>query len=432
MDNSSSIKNLNLNQNLKIAIIGLGYVGLPLSITFANKYKVIGFDKSIERIEDLKNGFDRNNELNKSNLENKNISFSSDEKDLDDVNIFIITVPTPVDSLNQPDFKYLIDATNLISKFLKKNSFIIYESTVYPGATEEVCLPIILKSTELIFNKDFFLGYSPERVNPGDKEKTIKDIIKITSGSSEYATNFIDKLYSSVISAGTFKVDSIKVAEAAKLIENIQRDVNIALINELSKIFYKLNIDTNEVIEASSTKWNFHKYKPGLVGGHCIGIDPFYMSYLCQKIDHNPVIIASGRKINDSMARDAANRFFNLLNKKFQISNFKILIIGITFKENCNDIRNSKVFDLINSLKDLGCLVDVTDEVVDSKIILEKKDLNLLLNPPKNTYDGIILAVPHLIYLNRGINYLKSFGKKDHIFFDLRGVFKKNQSDLRL
>ena len=360
------------------------------------------------------------------------INFSSEEIDLEDINIFIITVPTPVDSLNQPDFKYLIEATNLISKFLNKNSFVIYESTVYPGATEEVCLPIILKSTNLTLNKDFFLGYSPERVNPGDKDKTIRDIIKITSGSCEYASNFVDQLYSSVVSAGTFKVNSIKVAEAAKLIENIQRDVNIALINELSKIFYKLNIDTNEVLEASSTKWNFHKYKPGLVGGHCIGIDPFYMSYLCQKFDHNPVIITSGRKINDSMAKDAANRFFNLLNKNFQSSSFRVLIIGITFKENCNDIRNSKVFDLINMLKDLGCLVDVTDQIVDSKIIFEKKNLSLIKNPSKNFYDGIILAVPHEVYVNRGINYLKSFGKKDHLFFDLRGVFKINQSDLRL
>ncbi len=432
MKKNNTIKIPSIDSNLYIAVIGLGYVGLPLALAFAEKYKVIGFDLISKRINELKSKVDRNCEIDKNELDNKNIKFTANEKDLENVNIFIVTVPTPVDKNNKPDFTCLIDATKLVSKYISKNGYVIYESTVYPGATEEICVPIISEISKLNFNTDFFVGYSPERVNPGDKTKTLKDIIKLTSGSSPEAANFVDELYSSIISAGTFKVKSIKLAEAAKLIENIQRDVNIALVNELSKIFFRLGIDTNEVITASSTKWNFQKYYPGLVGGHCIGVDPYYMSFLCEKLKYEPKLIASGREINDSMAKDLAIRIYDLLNKKLKNNSYIVLVIGLTFKENCNDIRNSKVFDLVKSLNNFGCKVDVIDENVDQEFINKEHELNLIRNPKLNYYDGVVLAVPHNIYVDKGVNFIRSFGKKEHLFFDLKGVFKIEESDLRM
>ncbi len=410
----------------------MGYVGLPLALTFASKYKVIGFDLQKKRINELQNNFDRNKDIESYNLSNKNISYTSNEKKLLEVNVFIIAVPTPVDINNKPDFSCLINATKLVSNYLQKNSVIIYESTVYPGATEEICLPLILRKSNLTLNRDFFLGYSPERINPGDKEKTVSDIIKVTSGSNEESAEFIDNLYSSVIKAGTYKADSIKVAEAAKVIENIQRDVNIALFNELAKIFNNINIDSNDVFKAAATKWNFHKYQPGLVGGHCIGVDPYYMTFLCEKLKYKSLIISSGREINDSMANYAAKRFVDLIKVRTGMSKHKILIIGVSFKKDCNDIRNSKVFDLFKSLIKYNCKVDLTDDYVDSKDVLKKYNIALIKDPPKQYYDGIIFAVPHKIYLNKGVEYIRSFGKSNHSFFDLQSVFDKDQSDIRL
>lgn len=420
--------------NLKIGVIGLGYVGLPLAHAFAEKYTVIGYDLNENRIEELKCGIDRNNDIDKSFFKKRKIIYTSSELLLKDINFFVVSVPTPVDDENQPNFEYIISASKLVAKYLKKGDYVVYESTVYPGATEEVCLPILLNNSQLIINKDFYLGYSPERINPGDKNKKIEDIVKITSGSCENSAEFIDKVYSSVIKAGTYKAVSIKVAEAAKVIENIQRDVNIALFNEFSKIFYKIDIDSKDVFQAAATKWNFHNYHPGLVGGHCIGVDPYYMTFLCEKLKYNPKIINSGRELNDSMANYAANIFVDLMNKNIDNKDniYKVLIIGVSFKEDCNDIRNSKVINLFESLKKKGCKVDITDKNVDGNYFKKKYNTPLLKSPPKCSYDGIILAVPHKIYIDKGVNYIRKFGKENHLFFDLLSVFSKNQSDIRL
>ena len=350
-------------QDTKIAIIGLGYVGLPLAVEFSKKYPVMGFDINANRIEELKSGKDSTLEVSDTELaEAKLLSFSSDKLALSEANVFIVTVPTPIDNHKQPDLTPLIKASEMLGSIVKKNDIIIYESTVYPGATEEDCIPVVEEVSGLAFNIDFFAGYSPERINPGDKEHSVTSILKVTSGSNDQVADYIDALYASIITAGTHKVSSIKVAEAAKVIENTQRDVNIALINELSIIFNKLEIDTLEVLEAAGTKWNFLPFRPGLVGGHCIGVDPYYLTYKAQTVGYHPEMILAGRRINDSMGSYVVSQLIKkMVKKRIQVDGARVLVLGLTFKENCPDLRNTRVVDIIEELKDYNINVDVND-----------------------------------------------------------------------
>ena len=429
-------------ENLKLAIIGLGYVGLPLAMEFSKTRPVVGFDNNKERIKELKNGFDRTNEFESSELSQTNgLIYSSNIKDLAECDCYIITVPTPIDGQNKPDFSCLISASSIVGKVLSKGNIVVYESTVYPGATEEVCAPILSQKSGLVYasrglSKDrnvFYLGYSPERINPGDKKHRIKDIIKITSGSTPEIANLIDELYKSIIKAGTYKADSIRVAEAAKVIENTQRDVNIALINELAIIFERLNIDTKAVLNAAETKWNFIPFQPGLVGGHCIGVDPYYLTHKTLQAGYKPEIILAGRRLNDNMPSYIAERFIKLmLNNDINILKAKILVLGLTFKENCPDTRNSKVFDMIESLSSYKCNVDVYDPNVNKRYITSKLHGRITSCPEKQKYDGIILAVKHDIFLEKGIINLRKYGKKNHVFFDLKYAFSESESDDQL
>ena len=425
----------------RIAIIGLGYVGLPLAVEFAKKYRVVGFDINQNRLNELSKYVDRTLEISSSMLKeviiNNNqkkltgITFTDNIKHLKICNIFIVTVPTPTDKNNRPVLKPLISATETVAKSMNKGSLIIYESTVYPGVTEDICVPILEKESKLKFNKDFTVGYSPERINPGDKDHTISKILKVTSGSNYEAANLVDELYKSIIIAGTFKASSIKVAEAAKVIENSQRDINIAFVNELSKIFNLIGIDTNEVLEAASTKWNFIKYKPGLVGGHCIGVDPFYLAQKAQELGYHPEIILAGRRLNDSMGKYIVTETIKLMIKKnINIKNSNILIMGFTFKENCPDVRNTKVIDIVNELQSYDINLTVIDPLANIKevykeynIIVQKTFFNL------KKYDCIILAVPHNQFLKMN---LKKYTKQNSIIFDVKGVLEKKIIDGRL
>lgn len=416
----------------KIAIIGLGYVGLPLAVGFSKKYDVIGFDLDLKRIEELKNNFDKTNEVSRSSLASlNNIVFTNNQEELVDAKQFIITVPTPIDKNNKPDLSFLIGASQTVSKYIKVGSHIVFESTVFPGATEEICLPILEKGTKLRFNEDFFIGYSPERINPGDKKHQLENIVKVTSGSNELSAMFIDDMYSSIISAGTFKAPSIKVAEAAKVIENTQRDLNIALINELSLIFKKLGIDTKDVLDAAKTKWNFLDFKPGLVGGHCIGVDPYYLTHKSKQLGYEPKIILAGRELNNAMSENVAEEFLNHIAKKgSKNKKLRILLLGLTFKENCPDTRNSKVFDLIKALQAKSCYVEVYDpwlneDCYDSFTLIQELDLNV-------KYDGIMIAVGHMQFINLGIKHIKSMLNENGVIYDLKSVFDKHESDLRL
>lgn len=418
----------------KIAIIGLGYVGLPLALAFSKYFKVVGFDNNKKRISDLLNGLDVTNELSKAELKKlKKIKLSSDKKCLKTCNIYIITVPTPIDKLKKPDLKYLISASTTVGKCVSKGDIIIYESTVYPGATEGDCIPILEKYSSLKFNHDFFCGYSPERINPGDKKNNLKNIKKITSGSTPKTAEFIDKLYLKIIDAGTYKASSIKIAEAAKVIENIQRDVNIALINELSIIFNALEIDTEEVLNAAASKWNFIKYKPGLVGGHCISVDPYYLTHKAKSQGILSQVILAGRKVNDSMASYIVNQLIkNMVKKEITINKANILIMGFTFKENCNDIRNTMVSELALGLKEYNCNVDIYDPWIDISDIKKIYKYNFIAEVEKSKYDGIILAVAHDKFKDIGIKKIRRFGKSSTIVYDLKHMFNKDQSDLRL
>jgi len=378
-----------------IAIIGLGYVGLPLAVAFGKKRRVIGYDINEQRIAELASGHDRTEEVTKEELkEAKLLSFTSSLAAIKNCQIYIVTVPTPIDEHKKPDLTPLEKSSAAIGSILKQGDIIIYESTVYPGCTEEVCVPILEKKSELVFNQDFYCGYSPERINPGDKEHRVATIKKVTSGSNEAIAEEVDQLYKEIITAGTHKTSSIKVAEAAKVIENAQRDLNIAFINELSKIFHKIGIDTHEVLEAAGTKWNFLPFSPGLVGGHCIGVDPYYLTYKAESLGYNPQVILAGRRINDGMGAYIANRVMKLLNKKGAAQNAKILILGITFKEDCPDIRNSRVIDVIHELLDYGVKVEVYDPHADKKEVKEEYGLDLLA-APGNDYNAIVLAVKH-------------------------------------
>ena len=422
------------SEEIKIAIIGLGYVGLPLALEFSKKKKVIGFDINKDRIKDLNSGIDKNLDFQKNEIQiSKKLNFTYNVEDLKFANCFIITVPTPIDEFKKPDLLPLLSASEMVGKIIKKGDLIIYESTVYPGCVEDECVPILEKFSELRYNIDFFCGYSPERINPGDKKHTLSNIKKITSGSTPEIANFVDNLYKEIITAGTHMAPNIKVAEAAKIIENTQRDLNIALINELSIIFDKLNIDTKEVLDAASTKWNFLPFKPGLVGGHCIGVDPYYLTYKAEKIGYHPKIILAGREINDSMGNYVALKFIEELKKKnIKIKGSKILIMGLTFKENCTDIRNSGIKNVIEKLKKNNCYLDLYDPWVNNDEIKKIYDIipNSELN--ENTYDGIIIAVAHDIFKEMSKNKILNLCKKNHVIYDLKYLFSKDQATLRL
>jgi UDP-N-acetyl-D-galactosamine dehydrogenase len=413
----------------KIAVIGLGYVGLPLAHAFSSKYKVVGFDIAQWRIDELRLGVDRTLELSKEQVNDaivNNMQFTNVLEDIADCNIYIVTVPTPIDKYKKPDLTPLLKASESIGSVLKKDDIVIYESTVYPGATEEDCVPILERVSGLKFNEDFFCGYSPERINPGDKEHTVTKILKVTAGSTPEIGKVVNELYVSIITAGTHLAPSIKVAEAAKVIENSQRDINIAFVNELAMIFNRLNIDTNAVLEAAGTKWNFLDFKPGLVGGHCIGVDPYYLTHKAQEVGYNPEIILAGRRLNDNMGIYVANQVIKLMIKKGQkIEGSKVLVLGITFKENCPDIRNSRVIDVIRELQDFGCDVNVSDYWADRDEVQREYNLDLIKDTNSDDYDAIILAVAHDEYKKLDIEMTD---KK--VIFDIKSMLKKSDGRL--
>ncbi len=425
---------INNSEDLKIAIIGLGYVGLPLALEFSKKKYVIGFDISKKRVKELKSGIDKNLEFSKDQLQGlKRVKFTYSIKDFESVNCFIITVPTPVDKFKKPDLKPLLKASKMIGQIIKKGDLIIYESTVYPGCVEEQCVPILKKFSGLNFNQDFFCGYSPERINPGDKKHTISNIKKITSGSTPRIANLVDNLYNEIITVGTHKAPSIKVAEAAKVIENTQRDLNIALINELSILFNKLNIDTEAVLKAAESKWNFIPFKPGLVGGHCIGVDPYYLTYKAESIGYHPNIILSGRKINDNMGNFVASELVKKMKKKnIKVKGSKILIMGLTFKENCSDIRNSGVKNVIQKLKKYKCKLDLYDPWANREEIKKLYGITPISTLNNDTYDGIIIAVAHKKFENIGEAKILKLCRKNHVVYDLKYLFSKEKVTLRL
>jgi UDP-N-acetyl-D-glucosamine/UDP-N-acetyl-D-galactosamine dehydrogenase len=424
----------------KIAVIGLGYVGLPLAVAFAEKYNVVGFDINIKRVEELNNGHDSTLEIDdqllKSVLEvdisrNAGLLITTDKNVLKDCNIFIVTVPTPIDKNNRPVLTPMIKATETIATFLKKGDIVIYESTVYPGVTEEEMVPVLERVSSLKYNLDFYCGYSPERINPGDKEHTVTKILKVTSGSTPEIATAVDELYKSIITAGTHKASNIKVAEAAKVIENSQRDINIAFVNELSKIFNLLGIDTNEVLDAAATKWNFLKFKPGLVGGHCIGVDPYYLAQKAQEVGYHPEIILAGRRLNDGMGKHIAVETIKLMIKKgIKIIDANILILGFTFKENCPDVRNTRVIDIYNELKTYDVNIVVVDPLADPVEVNKEYKIQTTKSIPANVkFDGIVLAVGHSHFMDLNLN---DFQKSNCVVFDVKGILEKTKIDARL
>jgi UDP-N-acetyl-D-glucosamine/UDP-N-acetyl-D-galactosamine dehydrogenase len=422
------------NSNLKIAIIGLGYVGLPLAVEFAKKRPVIGFDINSERIRNLRLGLDRTKEVAKKKLiKSKKLFLTDNKKHLESANCYIVTVPTPITKSRKPDLSPLLEASKMIGKIIKKNDIVIYESTVYPGCTEEKCIPILEKYSKLKLNIDFYCGYSPERNNPGDKKNKISNIKKVTSGSTEKIATLVDNLYSEIITAGTHKASSIRVAEASKVIENTQRDLNIAYMNELSNLLYKLDIDLNEVLKAAKTKWNFLPFKPGLVGGHCIGVDPYYLIHKSKISGYNPKVISSARYLNDKMGNIAAHRFMKKMkSKSISTKNPRILIMGLTFKENCPDLRNAGIFNVIENLKKRKCILEFYEPLatgIEIKKIYGKKPIKKLTN---RNYDGIIIAVAHDYIKKMGIEKIIRLGKKNHVLFDLKSIFDKKYTSLTL
>jgi len=417
-----------------IAVIGLGYVGLPLAVEFGRKRKVIGYDINEFRVSELKKGIDKTLETTHKELKDAvNLCYTSNLEDIQKCKIFIVTVPTPIDKNKQPNLSPLKDASEAVGSILKKGDLVIYESTVYPGATEEVCVPILENISGLFFNKDFYCGYSPERINPGDKEHRITTIKKVTSGSTPEIATKVDELYQMIITKGTFKASSIKVAEAAKVIENTQRDVNIALINELALIFNKLDIDTESVIEAAGTKWNFLPFRPGLVGGHCIGVDPYYLTHKAVEVGYNPEIILAGRTINDNMSFFIADKVTELMTKKdISVNGSNILMMGLAFKENCPDIRNTKVADLIEELNNFNCNVDVYDPWVDKLEAMDEYNIELINAPVKGKYDAIVIAVAHDRFKDYSSNEIKDFGKDNHVIYDIKYLLSADHVDGRL
>jgi len=418
----------------KIAVIGLGYVGLPLAVEFGKYFDTVGYDINLERLEQLRNRADITLELEESDFAAASrLIFTNSLEDIEDCNVYIVTVPTPIDQHKKPDLGPLLSASKSIGTVLKKNDLVIYESTVYPGATEDDCVPVLEQTSGLKYNKDFYVGYSPERINPGDKEHCLTNILKVTSGSDPETAEKVDKLYGSIISAGTFKASSIRVAEAAKVIENTQRDLNIALVNEFALIFNELDIDTEEVLEAAGTKWNFLPFRPGLVGGHCIGVDPYYLTHKAQEIGYQPEIILAGRGLNDNMSKNIVNQLDAALkSENIKIKDSRILTMGLTFKENCPDFRNTKVINMITELQEFGATVDCYDPWVKHSQVLTEYNIKLLDTLKKNTYDAIILAVSHQDFIDMGSQVIRSLGKKNHILYDLKYLFPSSETDLRL
>ena len=418
----------------KIAIIGMGYVRLPLAVESGKLFETVGFDSNALRTDELIRGYDSTLEVESKELNNlQNLTFSCQIQDIKNCNIYIICVPTPIDDEKNPDLNMLINASSSVGALLKKDDIVIYESTVYPGATEEVCVPILENYSGLIFNQDFYCGYSPERINPGDKEHRLTSIKKVTSGSTLKIADKVDKLYNTIIKAGTFKAKSIKVAEAAKVIENTQRDVNIALINELALIFNKLDIDTEAVLEAASTKWNFLNFRPGLVGGHCIGVDPYYLTHKALKVGYNPDMILAGRKLNDSMGAYVVNQVIKLMNQKdISIKGANILLMGFTFKENCPDLRNTRVVDIFNGLKEIHCNVDIYDPWVNKEEANSEYQILTIHYPIKAKYDAVILAVAHDEFRDFTRQKISSFCKKNFVLYDIKYLLNEDESDGRL
>lgn len=421
-------------KDYKIAVIGLGYVGLPLAVEFGQQYDTLGYDISSARLAELKAGHDITQEVSESELQSAHrLKFTGSLSDLQAANIYIVTVPTPIDANKQPDLTPLLSASRAVGEVLSPGDTVIYESTVYPGTTEEDCVPVLEQVSGLSFNVGFFVGYSPERINPGDKERRLRDILKITSGSTPEIAEQVDRLYSSIITAGTYRAESIKVAEAAKIIENTQRDMNIAVVNEFALIFHKLGIDTDQVLKAAGTKWNFLPFRPGLVGGHCIGVDPYYLAHKAKSVGYQPDVIMSGRIINDGMAAHVGSSMIKaMLHQQINLVGARILIMGLAFKENCPDFRNTKVVDLIQVLQGYGVTVDICDSWVDQQAVEAELGLTLIEQPVHGTYDGILLAVPHQDYIELGAAGVRRFGKSEHFFYDLKSVFNKNESDMRL
>ena len=419
---------------MKIGIIGLGYVGLPLAVEFGKKRPVMGFDISQRRVEELKAGNDSTREVSREELlAAKHLSFTTDIGDISDCNCYIVTVPTPIDEYNRPNLKPLIRASETVGKVLEKGDIVIYESTVYPGCTEEDCVPVLEKQSGLKFNEDFFCGYSPERINPGDKEHRVTSIKKVISGSTPETADFIDALYNEIVEVGTHKAESIKVAEAAKVIENTQRDLNIALINELAVIFNKLDIDTEAVLKAAGSKWNFLPFRPGLVGGHCIGIDPYYLTHKAQAIGYHPEIILAGRRLNDSMGTHVVSQLIKAMTKKrIQVDGAKVLVMGLTFKENCPDVRNTRVIDIVTELEDYNCAVDVYDPWVASEEVESEHGIMPIAEPSAGEYDAIILAVAHRQFKEMGHESIRALGKPLVLIYDLKYVLSVHESDIRL
>jgi len=421
-------------QNTKIGIIGLGYVGLPLAVEFGKKFDALGLDINKARIEELQSGHDSTLEVDADELKSASrLRYTYTPDDLKSCNVYIVTVPTPIDQYKRPDLSPLEGASRTLGKVLKKGDVAIFESTVYPGATEEVCVPIMEQGSGLIFNQDFFVGYSPERINPGDKEHRVTSILKVTSGSTPETADFVDDLYKSIIVAGTHKASSIKVAEAAKVIENTQRDVNIALINELAVLFHRMGIDTLEVLEAAGTKWNFLPFRPGLVGGHCIGVDPYYLTHKAQAVGHHPEIILAGRRINDMMGVYVVERIIKSMTKRnISVVGANILILGLTFKENCPDLRNTRVVDMVQEFKDYNINVDVYDPWVNPKEAVHEYGIHPISQPEAGKYDGIVVAVAHKQFVALGAEGIRAFGKHNSILFDLKAILPKDQIDDRL
>ena len=418
----------------KIAIIGIGYVGLPLAVAFGEKREVVGFDINTKRITDLKNGEDFTREVSPEELTAApQLSFTDSLDDIADCTIFIVTVPTPIDDFKTPDLTPLVKASESVGKVLKAGDIVIYESTVYPGATEEVCVPVLERVSGLTLNSDFYAGYSPERINPGDKEHRVTTIMKVTAGSTPAIAEEVDALYADIITAGTHKASSIKVAEAAKVIENTQRDLNIALMNELAMIFARLGIDTHEVLAAAGTKWNFMPFKPGLVGGHCIGVDPYYLTHKAQAVGYHPEIILAGRRMNDGMGAYVASGLVkSMIKAGHTVANARVLVMGFAFKENCPDLRNTRVIDVVKELKEFGCQVDITDCWADSAQAEHEYGISLTEQPEQGEYDGVIVAVPHREYAVMSAGDLRGYLKEGGVLYDLKGVLPLGEADLRL
>lgn len=421
-------------KEIKLAVIGLGYVGLPLAVEFAKKRSVVGFDINANRIAELQGGTDSTLEVSDEELKAAvGMLYTHNVEDLAACNTYIVTVPTPINESKQPDLTPLIKASEMLGKVLKRGDIVIYESTVYPGATEDDCVPILEQYSGLTFNKDFYAGYSPERINPGDKKHRVTNIKKVTSGSTPEVADLVDALYNEIITVGTHKASSIKVAEAAKVIENTQRDVNIALINELAIIFNKLGIDTEAVLEAAGTKWNFLPFRPGLVGGHCIGVDPYYLTHKAQSIGHHPEIILSGRRINDGMGAYAVSQLVKaMLKERIHVQGARVLIMGLTFKENCPDLRNTRVVDMVKELAEYNITVDVYDPWVNKEEAEAEYNISPINTPAKNSYDGIVLAVSHDEFKEMGAEAIRALGKEKHILYDLKYILKADEADIRL